>query len=263
MFPLRLSGPGLALTKRWGGKCLNFFLPPICPVTHEPVEADGLLHASAWQQLVQLTPPFCPCCGEPVAVVDTDIATFISSGEGMVCADCLQNPPAFDAARGALIYNEASRKLVLAFKNGDQQHLRRIFAPLILRAAPELLTPGALLVPVPLHWLRLLARRFNQSGLLAASLSQLTGLAYAPDILVRTRHTTPQGQKKKAERGSNVRAAFKVNPKWQARIAGQVVVLVDDVMTTGATLNECALVLKAAGAAQVRCVAVARAVKDM
>lgn len=248
----------LASVRGAGQWMLDFLLPPICPVTREIVEENGLLHADAWQSLTQLTPPFCPQCGEPVGFIDA-----VETGNATLCADCLANPPAFQAARAALVYNDASRRLLLAFKHGDQQHLRKVFAPLLQRAGLEILAQDAVLVPVPLHRWRLWARRYNQSALLSLSLGELTGHAVMLDGLRRIRATKPQGHNDRKMRVKNVHGAFIVPTDAQSLIKDKIVILVDDVMTTGATLHECARALLDGGAAEVRCLAVARAVRHI
>ena len=182
-------------------------------------------------------------------------------GAEVLCAACLESPPLFRQARAALIYDDASKALILRFKHGDQLQAVRVLTPWLAEAGAELIAQADVFVPVPLHRWRLLKRRYNQSALLAARLARQSGKAAAVDALVRVRATPPQGHLKRAERAANVRGAFRVR---DARaIAGKRVLLVDDVMTTGATLNACAGALLDAGALSVDVLCVARVVRDI
>ncbi len=236
---------------------VDLLLPPVCPVTRQVVDDTGLLHASAWQMLRPITAPYCQCCGVPMAYA-------APVGEDMRCASCLADPPEYDMARAALAYDDVSRKMLLAFKHGDQQHLRKPLAQQLARLIPSLGvgTQDAVLVPVPLHRFRLWSRRYNQAALLATSLASITGHAVCVDALIRTRSTESQGHKRRVERRKNVAGAFAVHPKRQAAIAGRSVILVDDVMTTGSTFEACAKALRAAGAIHVACLSVARVVNE-
>ncbi|MES2729780.1 MAG: ComF family protein [Pseudomonadota bacterium] len=237
---------------------IDLLLPPICPVTRQVVDDSGLLHADVWQLLRPITAPFCQHCGAPMTYTPQ---TNQDSG-AMVCAVCLADPPDYTIARSALIYDDASRKMILAFKHGDQQHLRRPFAQQLFRLMAGLGTDtdSAIIIPVPLHRFRLWSRRYNQAALLATSLARLTRYTVCLDALVRTRATESQGHKKREARRKNVAGAFAVHPKRIAQIKGRIVIVVDDVMTTGSTFESCAKALKAGGAEAVICLSVARVV---
>ena len=152
--------------------------------------------------------------------------------------------------------------MVLAFKHGDKTHLHTTLAPLLHNLGEEFLTKDSILVPVPLHWLRLLNRRYNQAAILAIETAKLGDYICWPDVLTRTRHTPPQGHKNARDRHQNVAKAFDLNPSYTEKISGKNIVLIDDVFTTGATLEECTKVLKAAGAASVNILTIARVVKN-
>ena len=160
-----------------------------------------------------------------------------------------------------MAYDEASRDLILAFKHGDQTHLSLTFIPWLKKAGAECLTDCDYLIPVPLHWRRLLKRRYNQSALIAQRLAKETGLSYQPDILKRIRHTPVQGHLSAKDRYKNVSNAFVVDPWQREKLQGKNLILIDDVYTTGATVEECAEVLYAAGAARVDVLTVARVSK--
>jgi ComF family protein len=232
---------------------LDWLLPPVCPATGQDVDVHGTVAADYWASLRFIRAPFCRQCAMPFP--------HEIGGDNPICAACLDNPPAFRAGRAALIYDDASRKLILRFKHGDQLQAVRTLVPWLREAGAELLAGADVLIPVPLHRWRLLKRRYNQSALLAQALGKATGKPVLMHALRRVRATPPQGGLKRAERLSNVKNAFLVADA--GAILDKAVVLVDDVFTTGATLDACARALLNAGAKSVDVLAVARVVKDM
>jgi ComF family protein len=180
-------------------------------------------------------------------------------GEGAICADCARQQPNFDRARAVLRYDRHSRRLVLMLKHGDQTHLAGAFGRWMHRAGGEVLAGADLLVPVPLHWTRLVSRRFNQSALLAQAIHRAGGPPVAADWLVRRRRTPSQGTLGPLARARNVRGAFAL--RRGRDVKDRHVVLIDDVLTTGATAEECARVLRRAGAASVGVLVLARALR--
>lgn len=238
--------------RRLGRAALDAVVPPTCPACREPVSDPQTLCAKCWSQLAWIDRPWCDSCGLPF-----DYATGLSGPS--VCAPCLARPPVCVTARAALRYDPGSRGLVLAFKHADRTQNAPAFAAWMARAGADALDGADLLVPVPLHWTRLVRRRFNQAALLARALSTRTGVPFAPDLLARVRMTRTQGDLTRAQRRTNVRGAFRVRDK--AGLRGKVVVLIDDVMTTGATFEACARALRRAGAKEVRALALARVVR--
>jgi ComF family protein len=229
---------------------IDLVLPPRCPGCRAIVDGDGRFCLSCWRELEFITAPLCARCGTPF---DHD------RGAGTECGACLAAPPRYASARAALVYGGPARAALLALKHGDRQHLARVMAPHMLRAAGPLLGPDTLLVPVPLHRWRLWRRGFNQAALLAQALARLSGAPLAIDAIVRVRPTeTSRGLGRRA-RAANVRGAMRVPER--NRVAGRRVLLIDDVMTTGATAEACARVLRRAGATEVHVLTWARVVR--
>lgn len=228
-------------------------LPPRCPVSGEIVGGQGALSPLAWQALDFIADPVCACCGLPFAFT-VDVGT--------LCADCLDDPPAFDVARAALRYNDASRALILGFKHGDKTHAVVSFVPWLRQAGAEMLAEADLIVPVPLHPLRMFFRRYNQAALMAAAIGRDTKILTQMNLLRRLRHTPSQGHKRAKDRARNVKGAFDVRPECIPAIKGKRIIIVDDVFTTGSTVKECARVLRRAGAAHIGVLVLARALKE-
>jgi ComF family protein len=225
---------------------LDALLPVRCLGCGETVAAGGVLCAPCWQKIGFIAPPFCARCGLP----------FPHEAEGL-CAACAAVPPHYDRARAVFRYDAASRDLVTGFKHADRTHAAPAFGAWMRRAGAELLADCDLLVPVPLHWTRLFRRRYNQASLLAYAIG---GPPVDPDLLRRRRRTPSQGRLGRLARARNIAGAFAVRPG--AELGGRRIVLVDDVMTTGATVGECARLLRRAGAARVDVLTLARAARE-
>ncbi len=233
----------------WARMGIDAVLPPRCLACDQPVDVQGRMCLACWEQITFIGEPLCAQCGLPFE---------LSSGRRALCGRCARLPSRFDRARAAFLYEGVGRDLVLAFKMADRTWLAPALADMLRRAAAPLLPEADVIAPVPLHRRRLFARRFNQSALLARGLSGESGHPLAVDLMERTRRTTPQASLSAAERRRNVRGAFMVRERRRAVIAGRRVLLVDDVMTSGATAGACAHALKRAGARAVDVVTLAR-----
>ena len=207
------------------------------------------LSAQVWSRIRFIDGPVCDGCGRPF---EYDL------GPGARCAACQMRPHAFDAARAACIYEDGSRDPILRLKHGDRLDLAPLLARWISRAARELIAEADVVVPVPLHRWRMLRRRYNQAAEIARPLAAMNSRRYLPDALVRKRATPSQAGKSGGGRRRNVAGAFAVPARRARQIEGRRILLVDDVFTTGATLDACARILKGAGADRVDVAVVAR-----
>jgi ComF family protein len=245
-----LSSP--ARLRRLAGAALDLILPPRAldegRGPRPAVQSHGL-SADSWTRIAFIEAPFCDGCGAPFA---HDL------GPGATCAACAARTPSFDRARAACIYDEHARDLILKLKHADRTDLAGLFAHWIARAAADILPDQDAIVPAPLHPLRLLSRRYNQAAEIARPLARLSGIRYFADPVVRVRHTPSQGGKSADGRRRNMAGAFVVPARWRAKVAGKRILLIDDVLTTGATAEGCARALKAAGAARVDLAVIAR-----
>ncbi|WP_428484306.1 double zinc ribbon domain-containing protein [Rhodopila sp.] len=230
---------------------LDALLPPRCVVCDTLVGIHGQLCGACFAGASFITAPFCARCGVPFASVD-------QAGMDGLCTACRDHPPVFRQARAALRYNDMARRLILPFKHADRVELGPILAPLMLRAGGELLAAAQILVPVPLHRRRLYQRKYNQAAVLAQAVGRLSHRPALLNALVRTRPTVPLDDKTAAERARAVAGCFAVRPSRQPRLVGRSVLLIDDVMTSGATTSACAAALLVAGAVVVDVLVAAR-----
>ena len=225
----------------WRG-VVDLLTPSQCLACHVPLDEPASLCVACWSKLNHIDDPVCNVMGTPFAY---------DQGMYAVSAAALADPPSWDRSRAAVAFDEASRPLVHALKYRDTQEAGLLMARMMARAGRELIAGADVIIPVPLYRWRLWKRRFNQSGFLAQQIGRLSGKPYRPGLLVRQRATRTQVGLNQSERRRNVRGAFLVPPESSAIIAGKTVLLVDDVRTTGATLDACARTLMDSGAAQV------------
>ena len=229
---------------------LDIALPTLCVSCREPVDGEGVC-ADCWARLSFIAPPYCPRLGIPFVY---------DPGPDMLSMEAIANPPAYARARAAVRYDDVARTLVHALKYQDRTDLAPAMGRWMARAGSELLYEADVLVPVPLHWRRAWRRRYNQSGALARVIERQSGVKLVPDALNRVRPTQQQIGLSRPQRASNVQGAFKVASAGQALIAGRRVILIDDVLTSGATVDACARALLRAKAAAVDVLVFARVV---
>jgi ComF family protein len=229
---------------------LDIALPTLCVACREPVDGDGVC-ATCWAKLSFIAPPFCPRLGIPFVY---------DPGPGMLSMEAIADPPAYTRVRAAVRYDDVARTLVHALKYQDRTDLAPAMGRWMARAGRELLAEADVLIPVPLHWKRGWSRRYNQSGALARVIERQTGVKLSSEALRRVRPTQQQIGLSRKERASNVQGAFKVAADRQSLIHGRRVVLIDDVLTSGATVDACARALLRAKAASVDVLVFARVV---
>jgi ComF family protein len=232
------------------GLITDVALPQLCAACREPVAGAGLC-SRCWSQLSFIAPPYCERLGIPFA---------FDGGPGLLSMEAIADPPAYARARAAVRYDEVARTLVHALKYGDRLDLAPIMGHWMARAGQQLLTGADALVPVPLHWSRRWARRFNQAALLAEVIGRASGCKVTHAALKRMKATPQQVGLGKSERAQNVQGAFRVPAEGKGEVSGRRLVLVDDVLTSGATADACARALLRAGASSVDVLVFARVV---
>jgi ComF family protein len=231
---------------------LDIALPTLCVACREPVDGEGVC-ASCWAKLSFIAPPFCPRLGIPFVY---------DPGPELLSMEAIAHPPAYARARAAVRYDDVAKTLVHALKYQDRTDLAPTMGRWMARAGRELLEEADALVPVPLHWRRGWSRRYNQSGALARSIERQSGVKVMSEALRRVRPTQQQIGLNRAQRASNVQGAFKVASHRQSELQGARVILVDDVLTSGATIDACARALLRAKAAAVDVLVFARVVDN-
>ena len=236
---------------RGGRTLLDLLLPPQCLTCDQPVGAPGQFCTACFRSTQFISAPCCHSCGRPFGAAG-------QGGPASRCHDCATRPPVWEQARSAFTYDDQARRILLPFKHGDRTEIARALAPLMARAGASLLARADLLVPVPLHRWRLLGRRYNQSALLARALSRLTGRVAILDGLVRVRRTPSLGFLPASRREAVLEGAIGANPRRRAVLEDARILLIDDVLTTGATAGACARALLGAGAASVDVLTAAR-----
>ncbi len=234
---------------KWLQIIFNFILPPRCLICGKEVADEGRLCAECFSHVNFIVPPYCQKCGKPFDYSIPD--------QALLCPDCLSHKFPFRMCRSAVVYDENSKKLILDFKFFDHLENKSLLANWLFLAGKDIFNADVdLIIPVPLHFSRLLKRKYNQSAVLCDALSKLTHIPANYKALRKIKHTLPQVSCNGKQRLKNVRNAFDViHPEM---IKNKRIVLVDDVFTTGSTLKECARALKKSGAKSVDALTIAR-----
>lgn len=231
-------------------KFIDLLIPFRCIKCGLILEGKESLCPSCWGLIPFITKPYCSCCGLPFE---------FEIDEGALCGACTHDLPSFATTRSVFAYTSESKDLILKFKHMDTLGSAPLFAKWMARSLPDLKDP--LCIPIPLHWTRLFMRTYNQAALLAQEIAKLKRWAYQHSYLIRKRRTASQGHLTKKERIKNVGTAFEVPETKKRHVQGRTILLVDDVYTTGATLNACTKALLKAGAGEVHAVTLGRVVR--
>ncbi|MBO7244122.1 MAG: ComF family protein [Alphaproteobacteria bacterium] len=217
---------------------IDFAFPHVCLCCDNTIEKEKIFCDKCFSKIIFIQGSICYRCGKKVSLLPTE--------EKILCSNCLKKRPIYDKARAVFQYNAVSKNAILKFKNTGKIEYAHPFVFLLQQAGKDLFLETDLIIPVPMHWKRKLSRGYNQAGILAQILSKKTKIPYNENILIRARHTPKQEKKTKAERIKNVKNAFVVN--HPEKIKNKSILIIDDVLTTGATVNNCAKELKKAGA---------------
>lgn len=234
---------------------LSLIYPPQCISCGDIVEAEGALCGPCWRDTHFITGTICDSCGVPLLGESDPI-------EILYCDGCRDHPHIWDRGRAAFLYKDTGRKMVLGLKHGDRQELAKPAAMWMARAAKDIISEDTIVAPIPLHWSRFLKRRYNQSALLSRVVAKQLGVAHCADLLKRVRRTVSLEGLGPKERSATVHSAIEINPKRQHIAEGRSVLLVDDVLTTGATFDAASEACFASLAREVNVIALARVAQD-
>lgn len=233
-------------------KTIDFAVPLTCPYCDKIIDSRQILCDECYDKICFITGVKCYRCGCPLSTDESD--------EKLLCGSCLEKRPVYDQARSAFIYDSFSRNAILRLKYSDRTDLRRFFVHFMLKAGYELFDKTDIITPIPLHWRRKLKRKYNQADILGELLAKKLGKPYHSYLLKRKRNTIAQEHKTAKDRLQNVKGAFQINKP--DLVKGKTILIIDDVLTTGATVNACAKELKKSGAKTVYVLTIAMAIKE-
>jgi ComF family protein len=228
---------------------LDIIYPPHCISCGDIVSENGNICPDCWGDINFITDPQCEICGFPF---DFEVMA------GSICAGCAKKPPSFSRARAVFLYDDASSSMVTSFKYSDRVENRAAYARWMARVGRDIITEVDFIIPVPLHFFKLLTRKYNQAALLSHEIARIADKEVLARAIIRKKYTKTQAAFSHKGRFKNIGGAFKINPKYQQILYGKKILLVDDVVTTGATADECAKVLRKAGVERVELLTLAK-----
>lgn len=229
---------------------IRLIYPPLCLSCGAETTSEQGLCAKCWPETQFITGAICDCCGTPLSGLDAE--------DGLICDTCTTTPQAWARGRAAVVYDGGGRRIAMALKHGDRLDVVKPVARWMVRSGDAVINTADLIAPVPLHWSRLLHRKFNQAAELGREVGRLSNIRHCPDLLTRNKRTKMQKGMRRAERFENQRDAITLTPRYGGQLGGKNVLLIDDVLTTGATLSACAEACYADGAETVNVLVFAR-----
>lgn len=227
---------------------LRYLLPRRCASCRTHIPESAALCGQCRSRCAPIVAPYCDRCGHPF-----DVVSHGAIDDVHLCGQCLSAPPAYDHARACMYYDGIVKNLLMRFKHGDATHLAPLFSRWMLQTcAPTYYQDVDLILPVPIHPLRLMKRQYNQSLLLARPIARAFGLPLAVDWVKKVKNSASQGRKNAQQRAANVKNTLQIDEKKQKKLNKKVIMIIDDVYTTGATVNELSKVLVSSGASVVK-----------
>ena len=229
---------------------LDIIFPIRCSLCENNIEADGLCQ-ECWKKINWISDPRCSICGTPFDIL-----------VGNMCVTCVQRKPHFDEAISVCEYDDFSKDIIIKFKHHDSTHLTKYIAALMYAASKNIVDDAHVIIPVPIHISKRIKRKYNQSELIAMEIARASGAAYEPRALKKHKKTLSQEDLPAKQRKTNVKGSFALDGKYEDAIKDKKIILVDDVFTTGSTVNECSKILKRGRAKKVTVITFAKVISS-
>lgn len=238
--------------KKFFNLIIKTVFPRTCFICNQII-SEGYFCAEDWSKIHFLQKPACNICFQPFKFATND---------QMLCASCIKKPPIYNKAISVIKYDQSSKKLITKFKYGDQTYISKYFSSLMYKNAHDIIYDIDFITPVPLSKLKMIRRKFNQSALIAQNFAKISNKKIIFDLLIKTRNTKAQAQLNKKLRSKNIFGSFSCNEKYRQMIFNKNILLIDDVITTGSTINACSKILKQFGVNKIYVLTLAKTVLD-